>query len=447
MAGVLTERKDRDGFEIRVHARGKPYVAWIGPLTVRQQRDYERHVSTVVDAFRVGDSPDVVAVKWFESVPPRIRDKFVSWGMLPAMQRRVITAEQRTVSGWTELFIAELVGKPRTKNNYEQARTWLLKFIDGNRDIATVTQGDMRRWQSSMSGLAMSTRNKHVKRVKTMFAGAVEDGILSSSPATILKEERTAKRIDRSRQHFVDAATTKKVLRKLPDTNWKLIFCLLRFQGLRRHEVFAIDWSNIDWETNEITVPAGTKTGWRCMPIFPETLEYLRDALEMAKPGQKVVRWVGSQESLTERLKRHVALAVGKCWPKACQQLRSTRRTELDALFPAYVVNEWLGHDSTTAEKHYQQVTPEHLSRAARLETVTTTVDDDDTNGEAATTTVGDDVGDGELVCAMACATEPHRTGENSHPKKIKNPGKPRLSRVRNAVKYPRKDSNLGPAD
>ncbi|MCR9293911.1 MAG: site-specific integrase, partial [bacterium] len=388
---LLQPVSGRDGYEIRIHAKGDRFVVWVGKLTARQFREYERHVGSIVDSFKVGASPEPETIVWFDSVPERIREKFVSWGMLPAVQRRVVKPEQRTVEGWTRLFIDELAALWRTKNNYEQARTWLLKSVDGKRDIASVTQGDLKRWQTSMSKLALTTRNKHVKRVKTMFAGAVEDGILSSSPAAILKEEKSVKRIDRSRQYFVDEATTAKVLRKLPDTNWKLIFCLMRFQGLRRHEVFAIDWKHVDWETNELTVPAETKTGWRTMPIFPETLQYLRDRQEIARDGEKVVAWVGSQESLTQRLRRHVADICGQCWPKVCQQLRSTRRTELDAEFPPHVVNEWLGHDSTTAERHYQQVTPEHLSRAAMMRTVPE-----------------------DRLCTASCTAEPHRTAEKS---------------------------------
>ena len=391
MASLLKNVAGRDGLEIRIHANGERYVVWIGKLTVRQQREYERHVQCIVDSFKVGASAEPESLKWFDSVPERIRDKFVSWGMLPAVQRRTVTTEQRTVEGWTQLYIDELNGVWRTKNNYLQARTWLLKSVDGTRDIGTVTQGELKRWQAGMTTLAMSSRNKHTQRVKTMFAGAVEDGILSSSPANILKEEKSKKRIDRSRQQFVDATTTATVLKKLPDTNWRLLFCLMRFQGLRRHEVFAIDWNNIDWETNELTVPAETKTGWRSMPIFAETLPYLQDAHYLADAGDKVIRWTGSQESLTELLKRHVVDACGKCWPKACQQLRSTRRTELDALFPSYVVNEWLGHDSKTAERHYQQVTPDHLKRAATMATLAVESE----------------------ICTASCTAEPHGTDEN----------------------------------
>lgn len=422
-SSVLRTVTGRDGFECRFRVNAERYIVWIGKLTVRQQREYERHVQEIIDSFRVGASPEPESVRWFDTVPERIRDKFVAWGMLPALQRRSITPEQRTVEGWTRLFIDELKTAWRTKNNYEQARTWLLKNIEGKRDVSSITIGDMKRWQASMSTLAMSTRNKHVKRVRTMFAGAVEDGILSSSPATILKQEKSVKRIDRTRQHFVDAATSRTVLSKLPGVTWKLIFALMRFQGLRRHEVFAIEWSNVNLSSNELTIPAETKTGWRAMPIFPEVLELLESIPKQSRSG-KVIQWTKSEESVTELLKRHVEaiLGEGNCWPKVCQQLRSTRRTELDAEFEPFVVNEWLGHDSRTAELHYQQVTPAHLQRASMMRTV-------------------DEVPDSEIRTATGTAGQ-HGTAENSKTRKRKNPENTTISRAGASQDYPQQDSH-----
>lgn len=423
-ASLLKTVAGRNGFELRLHAHGERYVVWIGTLSVRQQREYERHAQSLLDSFKVGASPEPESIRWFDTVPERIRDKFVAWGMLPPVQRRVIKPEQRTVEGWTRLFIDELTSTWRTKNNYEQARTWLLKSVDGSRDVSSITQGDMKRWQTSMTPLALSTRNKHVKRIKTIFAGAVEDGIISSSPAKCLKEERSLKRIDRSRQQFVDAETSKSVLEKLPGVAWKLIFALMRFQGLRRHEVFAIDWVNIDLSSRELTIPAETKTGWRSMPIFPEILDLLVTIPQQSRTG-KVVQWSRSQESVTQLLKRHVEtiLGEGNCWPKVCQQLRSTRRTELDAEFEPYVVNEWLGHDSRTAERHYQQVTPAHLQRASMMRTVSEVPDSD--------------------VCTASRTAEPHGTDENGKTSKRKNPENATISRAGASQDYPQQDSNL----
>ncbi len=339
--------------------------------------------------------------------------------MLPASKRRSLPAEQRTIGGYTELHIEETYSTARTKNNYNQARTWLLKSIDADKNLGSVTLGELRRWQKSLSSLALSTRNKHIQRVKTMFSAAMADGILLANPTRELREEKSTRRVDRSRQLFVDANSTTRVLESLPTASWKLIFALMRFQGLRRHEVFALCWQNIDWERNELSVPEETKTGWRGMPIFPETLPLLRDAFEAADDGAvSVVQWNRSHESVTTLLRKRVEKVLGSCRPKPCQQLRSTRRTELDEQFPSHVVNEWLGHDSKTAEKHYQQVTPEHLSKAHSMVTAS-------------------------QICTASCTAESHSTGENDAPCETETLEKPSVSCIGAPLEYPVKDSNL----
>lgn len=44
-------------------------------------------------------------------------------------------------------------------------------------------------------------------------------------------------------------------------------------------------------------------------------------------------------------------------WPKPMQNLRLTRRNELEAFHPHHVVNAWMGHSASTAHKHYLRVT------------------------------------------------------------------------------------------
>ncbi len=65
MKSLLRRVAKRDGYEVRIHCGGERYVVWIGKLTARQQREYERHVATVVDAFKVGASPEPETLRWF----------------------------------------------------------------------------------------------------------------------------------------------------------------------------------------------------------------------------------------------------------------------------------------------------------------------------------------------------------------------------------------------
>jgi hypothetical protein len=54
-----------------------------------------------------------------------------------------------------------------------------------------------------------------------------------------------------------------------------------------------------------------------------------------------------------------------RSWPKLFQNLRSSRETELMAVYPAHVVCAWLGNTPKVAMKHYLQVTDEDYRRAA----------------------------------------------------------------------------------
>ncbi len=157
------------------------------------------------------------------------------------------------------------------------------------------------------------------------------------------------------------------------------------------------------------------------MPIFPEVLDLLVSIPSQSRTG-KVVQWSRSQESVTQLLKRHVETIQGEdnCWPKVFQQLRSTLQTELDAELEPYVVNEWLGHDSSTAERHYQQVTPAHLQRASMMRTVSEVPDSD--------------------ACTASRTAEPHGTEENGKTTKRKNPENATTSRVGASQDYPQQN-------
>lgn len=51
-------------------------------------------------------------------------------------------------------------------------------------------------------------------------------------------------------------------------------------------------------------------------------------------------------------------------WPKPFNNLRASRRTELQEKFPSHVIDSWLGHSTKVAERHYLQVTDEHWRTA-----------------------------------------------------------------------------------
>ena len=56
-------------------------------------------------------------------------------------------------------------------------------------------------------------------------------------------------------------------------------------------------------------------------------------------------------------------------WEKTFQNLRASRRTELEERFPNHVINAWMGQSAKVAEKSYLQVTPSHWEAGATTTT------------------------------------------------------------------------------
>ena len=183
---------------------------------------------------------------------------------------------------------------------------------------------------------------------------------------------------NKSRTYFVSRGDAQKVLDACPDVQWKLLFALSRYGGLRcASEHLMLKWSDVDWEKNRILVHS-PKTAHheggdcRFLPLFPELRPYLLDAFSQAEERTEhvVTRCRDSNSNLRTHMERIIKRAGVKPWPKLFHNLRSTRQTELTEKFPSHVVCAWLGNSRAVAVDHYLQVTDAHFKVAvAELET------------------------------------------------------------------------------
>ena len=151
-----------------------------------------------------------------------------------------------------------------------------------------------------------------------------------------------------------------------PDAEWRAIFALARFGGLRPGEIFTLKLDAIKWERDTIIVTSPkTKRhvggGQRTTPIFPELLPYLLDVAESAREGAIYVldklRERTTNKAKTPNLGKIVNDILEKAgipkWPKPFVTMRGSCETDLDAKFPLKDVTEWLGNSPGVAKKHY----------------------------------------------------------------------------------------------
>jgi integrase len=85
-----------------------------------------------------------------------------------------------------------------------------------------------------------------------MLAEAVDDRLLESSPFANVKAGSDIG----GQKHHVDVGSSKRILEACPDVQWRCVFALARWGGLRRDsEIQRLKWTEIDWAAERLRAP------------------------------------------------------------------------------------------------------------------------------------------------------------------------------------------------
>jgi integrase len=366
-------RGNREGFRIRFYCDKRRRELYVSGGSKRSENRAGK-IASFVEELSQAKAKCIEAAadarEWAVNVDGSIREKLVEWGLAVPVTPKLQSDAGTLLGPFLDAYITSRNDVKRTTEiNYKQTRRLLVEYFGERKVLRTITAADGDRWRRWMVAkpLAEATLSKHCKRAKTMLAEAVKDRLLKSSPFDALKG---GKESNSDRHYFIKPLDAKKILDACPDDDWRLIFALPRFAGLRcPSEVLGLKWSDVLWDQGRLRIDS-PKTGLRFCPIFGELRPILERAFHRPIPeGQNppvyVVGGYRGQVNLGTTMIRIVERAGVKPWPKTFVNLRSTRRTELQERFPDHVVNSWLGHSGKVAEKHYLQVTEEHWEQGA----------------------------------------------------------------------------------
>jgi integrase len=361
----------RKGFRVRFRLDGKLKELYFNGLSKRSKglaQDAAKHIEGLLQAKKHGANQPPDATAWANRQTGTILASLQSWGLASASNPKLLTDEGRLLGPFLTSYIDGRTDvKQTTRTNYLQTRRLLVEHFGEMKELSTITPADaerFQRWMISRKEMAEATVSKHSKRAKTMLHFAVKDRLLVESPFDEVKGGDESSKS----KFFITQEVAKKVLAACPSVEWRLIFSLARFGGLRvPSELSVLKWTDILWDQDRFRIDS-PKTGERFCSLFPEVRKALEDAFDEASEGSvyclpKVTR----KSNLGTALERILGLAGVNRWDKLYTNLRSTRRTELQESFPDHVVNKWLGHSGKVAEKYYLQVTDSHFEAGAKF--------------------------------------------------------------------------------
>lgn len=149
--------------------------------------------------------------------------------------------------------------RARTLLEYQRIleRELLPRF--GSLPLAAVTRSQVKAYvaERAAEGLAANTIRNHLAPLRALFASAVDDELVRANPAAGIKRSGTPQRdIQPPSQDQVEALIAAA---RTPEA--AAVFTLAASLGLRRGELFALCWENVDFRQGLVRVAASNDRG------------------------------------------------------------------------------------------------------------------------------------------------------------------------------------------
>ncbi len=356
MASLSKSKKETYSIQFVLHGNRKTIYA--GKMEPREAKRLCQKVGDLVGIqnrnARIEESETIS--KWISKIiGTTLHSKLVNVGLLEAIKDTHLGA-------FIDAYNASRTDvKEWTRKNRNGSKKRILKFLDPLADIRSITPADAKNLKVFLiTNYAGGTAGKDLTNAKQFFEHAVDMGLITKNPFRKLKIPSQA---NPKRLFFVDKKTSQKVLDACPDLQWRLIFSLARFGGLRiPSELVGLKWEDVFWDEKKIRV-LSSKTehipgkDHRWVPLFPQILEPLLEAFKIAKKGDKFIfsREITGSSNLRQGLTGIIKKAGLSPWPKLFQNLRASRETDLCQEYPLHVAAGWIGNTPKVAIGHYLQ--------------------------------------------------------------------------------------------
>ena len=283
MASITRESNGRRTVQF-VAADGKRRSIRLGKASQRAAETFKVRVEELLVAKLTGRPVEAETARWLVGLPQTMSDRLANVGLIvPRVAVGTVTLGEHLKN----YFAKRTDVKPATATNWKHSRRCLLAFFGDHRLLSSITAGDAADWERWLKtgkarmnryderetdeGLAPNTLRKRVSNAKQFFQDAVSRDLIAKNPFGGLKGTVGG---NRERDYFVTREVAEKVINACPDLEWRLLFALSRFGGLRcPSEHLALTWGDVNWAEGRMLVRS-PKTehhygkGTRVAPIF-----------------------------------------------------------------------------------------------------------------------------------------------------------------------------------
>ena len=219
--------------------------------------------------------------------------------------------------------------------------------------------------------LSESTWTKSLSDMKQVFNWGINVAkLINRNPISTLRGGRKS---NPERMIYVSREAIDDVI-KITDENsdWRLIFALARYAGLRiPSELARLKWKDIDFGSGTMNIFAPKTKTPRVVPIFPPLDKIILEAWEALSEGSKTLHVINDETrrkpstNLRTTAMKLIDRAGVDVWEKQFQNLRMSCATEMiNAGYPIRKVAVWLGHSVQVLEQHYIGTTGREIKEA-----------------------------------------------------------------------------------
>jgi integrase len=261
--------------------------------------------------------------------------------------------------------------KEHTRSNKERIFERIKRHWPTGADtlIGKIRPSDCEKWLSRYAYLSASTFNDHIWLLKDLFAMAVDDRLLVSSPAAKLE---TRKRVDPERltptfEQFEGIIATVRA-QKFNGHGAEDSANFLEFMGLAglgQAEASVLTRGDVHFESDQISVLRRKTSKRFFVPIYPQVRPLLEKLCEGRAHDEKLFKIADAKKALAAACKR---LNFPPFSQRSLRRMFITRAIERGV--DVKVIAEWQGHkDGSLILSTYSHVRPVHSQRMAQLMT------------------------------------------------------------------------------